>query len=204
MWVKLASRDIVRSCMVGVGADTDGLLRRLDRLPEEVTQLYSQILQKRTGEGLLMLGVVAFGKRSFTLREFYFILHLKTEKTDTELDSLRRRIDSDTGGLLDYHTGRVVFSHETVSSFIHNLFRKKPSSSPLIEASQRLSKACLLLLQSFEHSQVSKWHHEPNLSENDGYRLRELRIYSVLYWLYHLSSFAAQGSFKNQLLSVTN
>lgn len=213
MWVKLASRDIVRSCMKGVGADTDRLLGRLDRLPEEVTQLYLQVLQKRTeqpdqNEGLLMLGVVAFGKRSFSLREFSFILHSAASSIrDAELDSLRRKIDSVTGGLLDYRTGRVVFSHETVSSFVHNLLRQETDSIPLIEGSRRLSEACLLLLQSFEQPKVAKQHHRSTLSDNDGYRLQELRSYSVRHWLHHLISSATQGAFRSmapKCLSVKN
>lgn len=200
MWVRLASRDIVRSCIQG--ADYDNLVSRLDLLPREVNELYHEILQKRTtqpykGEGLLFLGLVVFGKRSFSLLEFSFILagSVRYREGDAEA-SLSRKVDFYTGGLADCRTGRVVVSHGTVASFIHGLeSTEQPPSPQFAQARQKLARTCLLLLRAFEQPRGTAPGHGavcstlvPGLTENDGYRLRGLRTYAVHHWLDHWRS----------------
>lgn len=193
MWVKLASRDIVHSCWKEIGPDIDRLLERLNHMPEEVNGLYRGILQKRPERGLLMLGIVAFGKRSFTLREFSFILSAEMPSTeDGGGENLRGNIDHSTGGLLDYSTGRVVFSHETVSSFIHSLLKQEPGSPPLIKANNKLVEACLFLLKSFEEPKVAGHNNKQTRTVNNAHLLRELRSYAIQHWLDHLCSSRAQ------------
>ncbi|KAF5982742.1 gpi inositol-deacylase pgap1-like [Fusarium bulbicola] len=125
LWVRLASRDVVQTCIPGVGDAADKLLCCLDNLPDEITELYLEILKKQKKHrelALRLLGVVEFGKRSSTLREFAFIpnpgVGFLTEK---EINSLRRQCDAIIGGLLEYRNGRVAFAHKTVSSFIRTL-----------------------------------------------------------------------------------
>lgn len=192
MWVKVASRDIVRSCMNGVAGTSEDLLARLNILPDEINALYLRILQRRMdeathNEGLCMLGVVAFGRKSFSLREFGFILTGRENNTKEEQASLRRRIDAFIGGLLEHRSGRIVFTHETVGGFVRNLIDREPDMLQLVEAHHKLANACLWLLLCFE-SKDSQDAASKTLSSSDGFRLRGLTRYSTYNWLYHVTS----------------
>ncbi|KAG4264789.1 hypothetical protein FPRO03_00073 [Fusarium proliferatum] len=205
MWVKLASRDVVQTCISGVGDDADKLLRCLDNLPDEITELYLEILKKQKKHrdlALRLLGVVEFGKRSFTLREFAFILNPgEGFPTEKEINSLRRQCDSITGGLLEYRNGRVSFAHETVSSFIRTLLDDPMYSIHLLKGCLVLGQACILLLESFDLPKETK--HMPKLIERVGYRLRELRSYSIQHWLHHLSYCAIKGLFSDEISDIS-
>ncbi|KAF5606220.1 ankyrin repeat-containing protein [Fusarium subglutinans] len=188
-WVKLASRDVVQTYISGVGDDADKLLCCLDNLPDEITELYLEILKKQKKHrelALRLLGVVEFGKRSFTLREFAFILNPgEGFLTEKEINSLRRQCDAITGGLLEYRNGRVAFAHKTVSSSIRTLLDDPMYSIHLLKGCLVLGQACILLLESFDLPKGTR--HMPKLIERVGYRLRELRSYSIQHWLHHLS-----------------
>ncbi|CVK84517.1 uncharacterized protein FPRN_01986 [Fusarium proliferatum] len=205
MWVKLASRDVVQTCISGVGDDADKLLGCLDNLPDEITELYLEILKKQKKHrdlALRLLGVVEFGKRSFTLREFAFILNPgEGFPTEKEINSLRRQCDSITGGLLEYRNGRVSFAHETVSSFIRTLLDDPMYSTHLLKGCLVLGQACILLLESFDLPKETK--HMPKLIERVGYRLRELRSYSIQHWLHHLSYCAIKGLFSDEISDIS-
>ncbi|KAI8634401.1 hypothetical protein F5Y19DRAFT_210212 [Xylariaceae sp. FL1651] len=189
MWVKLASRDLVRSCIKGTTVDYEQLLVRLDNLPKEVNELYLQILQRRAeqadyDEALVMLGIVAFGQRIFTLREFSFILFSTDNSNDNS--GIRRRIDACTGGLLDYQNRRVVFSHGTVLTFARNLLNQEPDSVILCDAHKRLSQACLNILRTFEQPKIRRTKHSQSGPEKgEGVGLQGLRNYAVQHWLHH-------------------
>ncbi|KAI3323872.1 hypothetical protein HD806DRAFT_522416 [Xylariaceae sp. AK1471] len=208
MWVRLASRDIVRTCMKGTAIDHKQLLARLDHLPTEVNDLYLQILQRRTdpadyNEALVMLGIVAFGQRSFTLREFYFVLQSidieNSNYSNYENSLMIRRIDSRTGGLLDYQSGRVVFSHGTVSTFVHHLLDQESQSAILCGAYKRLSQACLNLLWTFEPSSTTQVRHLPfRLEEHHGIRLQDLRKYAIQHWIYHTTCAAIKNMYDSR------
>ncbi|KAF4437480.1 P-loop containing nucleoside triphosphate hydrolase [Fusarium austroafricanum] len=170
MWVKLASRDVVETCMSGVGDDADKLLGCLDNLPDEITELYREILKKQEKHrelASIMLGVVEFGKRSFTLREFAFILNPGEDyPNERKIDSVRRKCDSIAGGLLDHRNGRVLFAHETVSSFIRTLLNDPTYSTDLIKGCLALGRACVMLLESVHLAQY--WdHHSSDRRSND-------------------------------------
>ncbi|KLP00031.1 uncharacterized protein Y057_8585 [Fusarium fujikuroi] len=205
MWVKLASRDVVQTCISGVGDGADKLLGCLDNLPDEITELYLEILKKQKKHrdlALRLLGVVEFGKRSFTLREFAFILNPgEGFPTEKEINSLRRQCDSITGGLLEYRNGRVSFAHETVSSFIRTLLDDPMYSIHLLKGCLVLGQACILLLESFDLPKETK--HMPKLIERVGYRLRELRSYSIQHWLHHLSYCAIKGLFSDEISDIS-
>ncbi|KAK3989429.1 hypothetical protein QBC44DRAFT_396304 [Cladorrhinum sp. PSN332] len=194
MWARLASRDLVRSCIRGV--DYSGLLSGLDLLPKEVNDLYQEVLQKRTtqpykGEGLLILGLVVFGKRNFSLPEFSFIHSGSTRGLrNPDLASSSRKIDFFTGGLADCRTGRVAVSHGTVNSFIRGIEAEQPSSAQLTEARAKLAQACLLLLRAFEQPKEARADGPTafGLTDNDGFRLRDLTTYAVDHWLDHLQA----------------
>ncbi|RGP62529.1 gpi inositol-deacylase pgap1-like [Fusarium longipes] len=159
MWVKLASRDVVETCMSGIEEDADKLLGCLDNLPDEITELYREILKKQKKHrelALLMLGIVEFGKRSFTLHEFAFILNPGEDfPNEKKIGSVRRKCDSITGGLLDYRSGRILFAHETVSSFIRTLL-----NDPLY--STDLNKGCLALTHLHRVYLAQYWDHHPS------------------------------------------
>jgi hypothetical protein len=199
MWVKLASRDVVRACMSGVGADACQLLERLNDLPEEITALYFDILrtrQKYLRSVLRMLGVVEFGKRNFTLRELAFILNPNERNlSESQISAFRRNCTSLAGGLLDYKNGRVTLAHQTVSSFLQNLLRDESYAVHLNEGCLALSKACLLLLRSFERPRdfYQRQNEENLLPKRVSSVLRGLIGYSTQNWLHHLSSCASQG-----------
>ncbi|KAF5616056.1 ankyrin repeat-containing protein [Fusarium sp. NRRL 25303] len=204
-WVKLASRDVVQTCISGVGDDADKLLGCLDNLPDELTELYLEILKKQKKHrdlALRLLGVVEFGKRSFTLREFAFILNPgEGFPTEKEINFLRRQCDSITGGLLEYRNGRVSFAHETVSSFIRTLLDDPMYSIHVLKGCLVLGQACILLLESFDLPKETK--HMPKLIERVGYRLRELRSYSIQHWLHHLSYCAIKGLFSDEISDIS-
>ncbi|KAI1145251.1 hypothetical protein F4825DRAFT_444394 [Nemania diffusa] len=197
MWVKLASRDIVRTCMKGSAVDYEQLLERLDHLPKEINDLYLKILQKRTDpddyrKALTMLGIVSFGRRSFTLREFFFIFQsLDSERVnyaEYRDDLVRLRIDFFTGGLLDCRSGRVVFSHGTVTTFVHHLQDQQLYLEKLSVACSRLSQACFVLLHHFELPKKDQYIALPvGLEEIDRNRLQDLRNYAIQHWLDHIS-----------------
>lgn len=192
MWVKLASRDVVRSWINGVVVTSEDLLRRLEILPDEINDLYLQMLQRRmkdstNDDGLCMLGVVTFGRRSFNIREFFFIMTGRTVQKNEEQDALQRKIDACTGGLLEHRRGRIVFAHNTVQVFVRNLAKHESYMIQLMEAHQKLADACLLLLHSFESLDSKNASSKP-LSMSDGLQLKDLTRYSTHYWLYHYKS----------------
>lgn len=190
IWVRLVSRYIVSSSLSGTR--THLLLDCLKHLPQEINELYLQILERRDDENSrdqaeLMLGIVACAGRSLSLLEFQFVLEQHIlGRPNAEDGALQRQIDALAGGLLDYRTGGLVFYHETVSAFIrdlHNPQERRPTQNPIFRAHQRLAESCLLLLQECEPPPPIEGYSQ--LSRIDGLRLRDLRHYSILNWMHH-------------------
>lgn len=178
MWVRLVSRDLVRSSMNGTS--TEGLFDCLTHLRQEMHVLYLQILQRREKtprqEAELMLGIVACARRSLSLAEFQLILEGRVPKAGDENEEFKRRIDGAAGGLLDYRTGSLVFSHQTVSDFF-----RQYTPSPNFQAHERLAKSCLRVLRDCEPPAPSQRHS----SLSDERLWRNLRSYSLLNWIHH-------------------
>jgi len=184
MWVKLASRDVVRECIRGE-TDTTLLCRRLKRLPREVKDLYLDILDKQTRsdhnvrlQSLAMLGIVAAGRRPFTLQELDFLVGSVLADSPLPIpiipvneQAIRRKIDTRTGGLLDCRSGRVVFSHDTVAAFVRGFLAEQDDLVELRLGHLGIGAVCVSLLHD-DQAVLSS--------------LKQLQVYAARHWVYHV------------------
>ncbi|KAJ1323238.1 ankyrin repeat domain-containing protein 50 [Microdochium nivale] len=160
MWAKLASRDIGRAYMKHRVTDHQKHLSRLRLLPTECSELYWEILQRRTGssdygEAIFMLSLVAIGTKEFTVAEFHKIVTGRRWSVGRFTEgirpgSIKRHIEWSAGGLLEVRSNRVAFSHGTVFLFAKGLLQDTAHRQYTASAYFQIADACLEALYNFD------------------------------------------------------
>jgi hypothetical protein len=136
LWARFTIDELVEG--IAEGDDIDQLKARLEALPDDIQEIYAQILSRiqqkirDMRETAAMLQMGAFTLRSLPLREFIVVLRHSVRKPVPGsclmdkffLKSFKKRILVKTGGLLEVLNTRdmhVVLIHETVLAYLRGL-----------------------------------------------------------------------------------